>query len=297
MTGGVVDDRDWARLVEQLRSGDCTPFLGAGAVARLLPTGHALSREFADRYGYPFGDAADLKGVMQYASFIETDPIVVKQRVSRELASFDEPDFSDPQEPHALLARLPIPVYLTTNGDDFMTRALLSAHKDPVTAVCPWYQGASDEATTLPPDYEPSSDQPLVYHLHGSFRQPASLVLTEQDDVQFLLNLARDFGTDEQRVIPWQVRAAMAHRPLLFLGYSLRDWSFRALLHGVAQGVPDVQRRRHLSVQLPPANVDDTMHRRAGDYLTRYFDKLNMSLFWGSTEEFCAQLADHLEAG
>jgi hypothetical protein len=300
-----VDERDWQRLVEQLRNGDCTPFLGAGACAGALPTGSELGRQWAERYQYPFQDGSNLPEVMQYASIVEGDPVTVKQRVARELSSLPDPDFTDPAEPHALLAELPINVYLTTNYDDFMTRALHRAGKRPVTAVCPWYRGAEVDAhmplpggyrTQLPGTYQPRGDEPLVYHLHGSLRYPPSLVLTEQDYAEFLVNLAKDLGEDAKRVVPTQILSALARQPLLFIGYSLRDWSFRMLFHGFVGAVPDVLRRRHVSVQLSPAaDMEGPEERRqAEDYLTRYFSKLNISVFWGTAADFCTELRDRM---
>lgn len=293
-----MDEREWDRLVEQLREGDCTPFLGAGASMPALPTGAELGRTWAERYDYPFGDGSDLPDVMQYVSVIEGDPVTVKRRVCRDLAERGDPDFADPHEPHALLARLPIPVFLTTNYDDFMTKALHRAGKKPLVALCPWYRGAdADPETALPAGYQPRREEPLVYHLHGSLKHPASLVLAEQDYVEFLINLAKDIGEDARRVVPHQVLLAMTRQPLLFIGYSLRDFSFRTLFHGFVGAVPDVQRRRHVSVQLRPGpGIDDAAARqRAEDYLTRYFGQLNISVFWGSAREFCAELTRRLE--
>ena len=289
-------DRDWDRLVDQIQRGDCTPFLGAGACRPTLPTGGELSRVWADRYQYPFGDDSQLHEVMQYASIIEDDPVTVKQHVVRQLAACGAPDFADRAEPHGLLARYPISVFLTTNYDDFMTQALLREDKEPVTAVCPWYLGAEiDPFTRLDPKYVPRPERPLVYHLHGSFRYEASLVLAEQDYVEFLLNLARDLGSDDRRVVPLQILPALTRRPLLFIGYSLRDWTFRMLFHGFIGSIPQVQRRQHVSVQLSPSkDADDESGARAEEFLIRYFRKFNISVYWGEASEFCAELADRL---
>ena len=291
-------NRDWDRLVDQIRRGDCTPFLGAGACCPTLPTGGDLSQTWASQYQYPFGDDTNLHEVMQYASIIEEDPVTVKQHVVRELVRYGEPDFTDPTEPHALLARHPIKVFLTTNYDDFMTRALEREGKQPVTAVCPWYFGAdTDPHTKIDRDYEPRAEKPLIYHLHGSFRYDASLVLAEQDYVEFLVNLARDLGRDDRRVVPVQILPALTRHPLLFIGYSLRDWTFRMLFHGFVDAVAGVQRRRHVSVQLAP-NPDptDEAGARAEEFLVRYFTKLNISVFWGDAGEFCLELSRRLGA-
>jgi hypothetical protein len=292
-------DRDWNRLVDQIQRGDCTPFLGAGACRPTLPSGGELSRTWASHYEYPFGDDSQLHEVMQYAAIIEQDPVTVKQHVVRELEGYGEPDFSARTQPHGLLARYPIKVFLTTNYDDFMTRALEREGKRPITAVCPWYMGAeADPYTRIDTGYLPQAEQPLVYHLHGIFRYEASLVLAEQDYVEFLVNLARDLGSDDRRVIPLQILPALTRHPLLFIGYSLRDWTFRMLFHGIMGTVASVQRRQHVSVQLAPApHADDESGARAEEFLVRYFKKFNISVYWGDATEFCAELAERLGVG
>nr|BFE78766.1 hypothetical protein GCM10020093_013670 [Planobispora longispora] len=55
-------DADWERLLHQLESGDCTPFLGPGACTGTLPAGSALSRRLAKKWGYPYGDDHELPG-------------------------------------------------------------------------------------------------------------------------------------------------------------------------------------------------------------------------------------------
>ena len=293
-TDSAVHEREWQRLVEQIRNGDCTPFLGAGACSGTLPLADELSRIWADHYDYPFGSEATLPEVMQYASVIERDFVTVKQRVVDQLSGMGQPDFTNVNEPHAMLAKHPISVYLTTNYDDYMTRALRLEGKEPTTRVCPWYRGS--KANPLPRGYQPTVDQPLVYHLHGNFDDPASLVLAEEDYVEFLVNLVMDRGMDDQRVVPVQVLPALTRQPLLFIGYSLRDWSFRMLFHGLVKAVADVQRRRHVSVQLTPSTdeSDADAQRRAEAYLTDYFQLLNISVFWGTSHDFCAELGRRL---
>ena len=287
------DDRDWARVIALLRNGDCTPVIGAGVNGSFSPA--LLGPSWAENYGYPFGNDGSLPEVMQYASVIERDPVTVKQRVCRQLIDQGEPDFSDPAEPHTVLARFPIRTYLTTNYDGHMTRALQLQGKDPTTAICPWYEGAGhDRHTRLPPGLQPQIYEPLVYHLHGSFQAPESLVLAEQDYVNFLSNLAMDRGMDSHRMTPVQVTAALSQHPLLFIGYSLRDWSFRMLFEGLVRSVVDVHRRRHIGVQLAPIpnTRDRDARRRAEYYLAEYLQGLNISVYWGSAREFCAELVD-----
>ena len=48
------------------------------------------------------------------------DSLLPKQEMIKELQQRLPPDFSNPDQPHRILANLPLPVYLTTNYDDFM---------------------------------------------------------------------------------------------------------------------------------------------------------------------------------
>ena len=76
----------------------------------------------------------------------------------------------------SLLAGFPLPVFLTTNYDDFLVKALREQGKDPQPEVSPWWQTGTGGIPLIP---EPTVDKPVVYHLHGRWEEPRSLVLTE----------------------------------------------------------------------------------------------------------------------
>jgi hypothetical protein len=281
----------WERLIRQLRAGDCTPFLGAGACSGTLPGARELSREWADRYDYPFRDFEDLSRVMQFIAVSLRDHVYLKQLFCESLRSRGIPDFAEPTEPHAMLAGLPLPVFLTTNYDDFLWRALLAAGKQPRAAICPWY----DSKLSIE-EYDPTPDRPLIYHLHGSLQAEESLVLTPDHYVEFVVNVAKDWDNDNRRLLPRPILAALTQRPLLFVGYSLHDWNFRVLFHGLLKDIPDIRRRRHVSVQLHPDvdGRDPDAQERAREYLTRSLENWQISIFWGTAEEFCAELRSRL---
>jgi hypothetical protein len=289
-----VEEAEWQRLIHQLRNGECTPFLGAGACYGTLPTGSELSRRWAEEYRYPFADDTDLARVMQYAAVTTRDSVYIKQLVCTELGASSPPDFSEPTEPHALLADFPLRVFLTTNYDDFQVQALKKAGRQPRTAICPWYDNApyDQELFNSAAGLDPSPEEPLVYHLHGSAGTPTSLVLTEDDYLEFLVNIARAQAEDDRRLVPSSILAALTTRPLLFIGYSLQDWTFRVLFHGLLRAIPDIHRRPHVSVQLPPplnGAITDA-EERAYQYLTRYLERWKISIFWGTSTEFCTEL-------
>ena len=290
-----MDDADWQRLVDQLRRGDCTPFLGAGACSGRLPTGGELSAINAERYGYPFTDRHNLARVMQYAEAEVLDPVDLKVDVCRMLRARGSNAPPDPDDVHTLLAGFPLPVFLTTNYDDFLVKALREQGKDPQPEVSPWWQTGTGGIPLIP---EPTVDKPVVYHLHGRWEEPRSLVLTESDYLTYLVNMVDTSAANGRLPLPTAILEAMTMRPLLFIGYSLQDWTFRVLFHGLARDIPHRNKRRHVSVQLMP-EVNGTARdaeEKARRYLTHYLDGWNISIFLGTAAEFCAELRRRMEA-
>lgn len=296
-----MDKSDWERLIDQLTTGECTPFLGAGACHGTLPLGNQLSMEWAARHEYPFLDTGNLPRVMQYAAARLKDATTLKQQVCRHLADQGRPDFRQPHEVHSFIAKFPIPVYLTTNYDDFLIQALREQGKDPTSAIFPWYTGGRQEEEEFrkAARIRPDADRPLVYHFHGSLRMPASLVLTEDDYLQFLMQMSAPHPRGGMPAMPSAITDALANRPLLFIGYSLQDWTFRVLFHGLARRYPAIHRRRHVSVQLAPPRkgLKPGATRQAKEYLHRYFDKWDISLHWETADRFCAELQRRMAAG
>jgi hypothetical protein len=289
-----LTEADWERLLDQLQHGECTPFLGAGASAGRLPTGRALATDWARTHDYPFKDDDDLTRVFQYVVSKRGDAVYEKVRLARQhFQALEPPDFGQADEPHAVLARFPIPVYLTTNYDTFMTQALIHRGKRPHQAICPWYAGATQDLVfDSEAGYDPKPESPIVYHLHGNSSEPRSLVISEDDYLDFLVGIS-----GRQRILPPVIEEALGSRPLLFIGYSLQDWTFRVVFRGLLAAVPPHQQRRHMSVQLLPDRRDDTEETRAAaqSYLADYFDNMRISIYWGTAHEFCAELTARLD--
>ncbi|WSG19468.1 SIR2 family protein [Nonomuraea sp. NBC_01738] len=196
---------------------------------------------------------------------------------------------------HRLLAEYPLPVYLTTNYDDFMRAALCDAGKEARAELPTWWRSGGGQPATGP---APSAGEPVVYHLHGLHDMPESLVLTEDDYIHFLISLVEDRDRQPATLLPPFVREALASRPLLFIGYSLRDWTFRVLFEGLLKAVPPTHQRRHISVQLDPLSdgVDPADQAKARQYLERHFDGKRISIHWSSAEDFVTELRVRLAA-
>lgn len=294
-------DIKWDLLVDRIQDGKCTPFLGAGACADILPVGGVVAQTWAQKYGYPLDDCGDLIKVAQYIA-VTQDPMWPKDAIIKEfekrVKEGGAPDFTNPLEPHALLADLELPVYLTTNYDDFMEQALRSRKRDAQQALCRWNHYLEANKDSAPsafddPNYKPNVDKPVVFHLHGHSGVPESLVLTEDDYLDFVLSISRT-----EDLLPPRIRQALTGTSLLFLGYAITDWDFRVLFRSLVSYLTKSVQRVHVSVQLGPggAGADAQKATRVQDYLNRYFEELEISVFWGTCKQFVAELRKRWEA-
>lgn len=277
---------NWNRLLARIQSGSCTPFLGAGAAAGTLPLGGDIARRWADDYDYPFSEELDLARVAQFIA-VHEDPMAPKEMLCEELKRYGSPDFGSQDEPHAALAELPLPVFITTNYDDFMFEALRAKGKQPSREICRWNTSPSlaDVPRVLDPAFAPTPEAPVVFHLHGHFDVPESLVLTEDDYLDFLVAVSRD-----DALLPHQIQKAVAGASLLFVGYRLADWNFRVLHRGLVVAGEQSLRRLSVNVQLPPGDEPS----RA--YLEKYFNAMNVQVYWGTGSQFARELREHRQA-
>jgi hypothetical protein len=292
-----LEEKDWNLILERIKVGKCTPFLGAGACAGTLPLGGTIAEEWAQKYGYPLDDCADLVRVAQFLA-IEVDPMFPKENLlgqfEKKLKQNGPPDFKDKYEPHSVLAALPLPVYMTTNYDDFMVQALKNNNKKPKRELCKWNNFIEDFPSVWDDEqgFDPTPYDPIVFHLHGHNEVPESIVLTEDDYLDFLVNISRD-----QALLPPRIQRALTGTSLLFIGYSLADWNFRVLFRGLIFSTERSLRRVSISVQLPPieSNKSNLTVQKAQKYLDKYFGRIDIKVYWGTAQEFMKELRQRWE--
>jgi len=286
----LLRDEDWEILVRRIRAGKCTPFLGAGACYGVLPLGGDIAKQWAEKYEFPLeNDKSNLIAVAQYLA-LQRDPSFPKDELVRMWKKFPaSPDFQDPTEPHRVLASMPLPIYITTNYDDFMVKALNYKMRDAKRVLCQWNSAVksyvAENPTVFDSDssFKPTVANPVVFHLHGYVPLAESLVLTEDDYMDFLVNVASD-----PDLIPPQIARALTGTSLLFLGYRIADWNFRVLLRSFARFMERSQTRLNVAVMLPPSA--DSLQEKVQDYLTKYYQNIDVRVYWGSVKDFFAEL-------
>jgi hypothetical protein len=199
-------------------------------------------------------------------------------------------------DPYKILARLPFPLYITTSPDNLLVDALKEAGREPQIEVCPWNDDIEQEKSLEKSrsDYSPTAKQPLVYYLFGRLNQPKSLVITEDDYFDYLIGVTRN-----KELIPTAVRRSLADTALLFLGFQLEDWNFRVVYRSIIgqQGGARRNGYAHIAGQIEPEEGRLLEPDRARNYLEKYFfQDAEISLYWGSPEEFLADLMQKAKA-
>jgi hypothetical protein len=290
----TLGENDWDLLLRRIKDGKCTPFLGAGAAYGVLPLGSEVAQEWARDKGYPLEDAWDLARVAQFLAVTE-DPMSPKEKIRERFRRIAPPNFSEPDEPHGLLADLPLPLYMTTNYDDFMAQALKNRNKNPKQELCRWNKYVKDEPSIFEVEsgFDPTPTTPVVFHLHGHTGIAESLVLTEDDYLDFLVSISND-----PELLPRRIQRALTGTSLLFMGYRLADWNFRVLFRSVVGYVQRSIGRAHVSVQLVPVSsqAPEEQKAKAQEYLDRYFEELSIRVYWGTCRDFAAELRRRWEA-
>lgn len=284
-----LEERNWELLLRRIKAGKCTPFLGAGACYGTLPLGGKIAKDWAKKYKYPLDDHTNLARVAQYLA-VEYDPTFPKERLLEQFQKTSPPNFEKSNEIHRVLAKLPLPTYMTTNYDDFMKQALEIENRAPRREICQWNKllDYEDSVFAKDPDYNPTVANPLVFHLHGHNGMAESLVLTEDDYLDFLVRISED-----KELINKRIRKEFVKTSLLFLGYRLADTDFRVLFRSLVGYLGKNAEKAHVSVQLNPMGekVSPEKQKSAQTYLDNYFRDLKIQVFWGTCEEFAIELS------
>jgi len=284
-----MTDDNWKFLLGRIKAGRCTPFLGAGASSKTFPLGSEIAKQWAKEYKYPMADSYDLARVAQFVAVTE-DRMEPKDRIQQQFQAVSLPDFTSHDEPHCVLADLPFPIFITTNYDNLMISALQHRHKDPKLELCHWNSYVRENEQSIfdkDKDYTPTPANPLVFHFHGYYETSESMVLTEDDYLDFLINISKD-----ENLLPPCIRKAMTGSSLLFLGYKIADWDFRVLFRSIVGYLEKSLIRTHISVQIAPELEGITIEQQENvqKYLEAYFAKLEVRVYWGSFSEFTEEL-------
>lgn len=320
---GFGDERaefeKWPALLRSIKRAQVTPILGPGLYESLLGAEREVAQRWAETYRYPMAphereslpQVSQFLAVNQYRDFPlqELEEYLQQEMIERHRDDLPaellqgRPSLDqlidavgarhrdrDDRDAAKILAQLPIPIYITTSLHNLLGAALAEAGKDPQILLCPWNEYVEQAQTIFDrePDYYPTPERPLIYHLFGRLDEPDSIVLTEDSYFDFLIGV-----TGNKELIPAVVRRALSDSSLLFLGFQMDDWDFRVLFRSLLskQGGGRRDHYAHIAAQIEPEEGRMLAPERARRYLENYFSKgADISLFWGSAQDFLTEL-------
>ncbi len=255
-------DTHYQLILQAITNGRLIPLLGAGVnlcgrpIGKIwqrgnsLPSGGELSAYLAEKFAYPDTDKWDLVRVSQYIAVVTgSGPLY------EELHKLFNINY-EPTPLHQFLATLPgalrtkgyapnSQLIVTTNYDDVLERAFRAANEsfDVVTYITTGeYRGKfwhlppdADRAILIkrPNEYRGVSPdkRTVILKIHGAVdRVDAdhdSYVITEDDYIDYLTR------TELSSLVPVTLAAKLKKSNFLFLGYGLRDWNLRVILHRI----------------------------------------------------------------
>ena len=272
------------RVMRAVLEGRVVTLLGAGANlcgrppgeawerGRYLPSGAELARHLAARFDYPDADLHDLVRISEYA-YVMTGSGPLYDQLHE---VFDADYAIGPL--HRFLAALPgrlaaggrrrmCPLIVTTNYDDALERAFGEAgepfdvvsymadgeHRGRFVHRAP---GADAVVVERPNEYRAlrPDERAVILKMHGAVDRTDpdapwdSYVITEDHYIEYLAR------TDIANLVPVTLAAKLRRSHFLFLGYSMRDWNLRVILHRIW----GEQKLKYKSwaVQLRPSELD-----------------------------------------
>lgn len=331
--GGNVDTQDlWISLKDSVDDNLCTPIIGSGFYASVFGEQREIAADWSREFNYPLRQN-EVESLPQVAQFLATKYRGKEYRAlekslknnlathypeelsefTQDLESADLEEMVDvvgkvnrlrnPYDPYKVLATMPLKVYITTNANNLLASALQAVNRSPEVIVCPWndFVVQKELYQVKDPDYWPSVERPLVFHMFGRLDERKSVVLTEDDFFDFLIGVSRN-----KSLIHESVLQAWSKSALLFMGFQLDDWDFRVIFRSIlAQaGGALLGEYSHIAVQIEPDVELFMKPADARDYLETYFSKSYYSkvptlavfnLYWGNVDDFLQELANNLK--
>ncbi len=304
-------DSHYQHVLRAIRQGRLVPFFGAGVnmcgrpagtkwepSSQFLPSGAELSQHLAANYAYPSDDAWDLLRVSQYIAVESgTGPLYDDLRTI-----FDADVPTTPL--HKYFATLPAKLaelgetprhqlIVTTNYDDLMERAFAEAGQeiDVVAYVADgeeagkfvhWPPSGNAVLIDRPNEYTKLSfERPVILKIHGAVDRVTgerdSFVITEDHYIDYLTR------TDISNLVPVTLAAKLRKSHFLFLGYSLRDWNLRVILHRI-WGAQKLS-YKSWSIQRKPSPIEE-----------KFWDKRDVEIFDIDLADYIGALDERLAA-
>jgi DNA-binding SARP family transcriptional activator len=279
-------------VARTLLAGRLVPVLGAEI--------GLLARELAERFGYPDAEPGELTRVAQFAALMKgSGPLydelhellgapAAPTSIHRFFAALPRA-LRERGAPQQLIVTtgydLALEEAFLAEGEEFDVVSYLAAGRDR-GKFCHVSHGGEARVIDVPNTYATELDlqrRPVILKLHGGLdptpeRAWESFVITEDDYIDYLPQ------SELASAVPVGLAARLRRSHFLFLGYGMREWNLRLVLHRLWAGAP--VNSRSWAVAPSPTGVEREFWR------SRDVDLLDARL-----EEFVELLAHHAGVG
>jgi len=236
-------DSSWRKLIRTIQNDTCVLLLGPDIVydphdSNHTPLSAKLIRTLADE----LDDREIASSIDKLAHVAQLFQIKKRDRMDLEFAieDFYRDYEGQTTEAHLKLAELPFSLCIDITHVSFMETAYEQVGKSPIRDFYSFRQPKP------PSPIKGTSERPLIYKLFGSLEELDSLVITENDLLDFLVNVSKNAPS-----LPGDLTSRLRdpQTSFLFLGFGFHNWHFRILLHALKAE----HERRNLSMALEDA--------------------------------------------
>jgi hypothetical protein len=290
---------DGVRLGRDLKAGKIIPFLGPGV---LFNGSHrpslgleALAQQLAQQSNLPNNSLT----LVAQSIVMSEGRGVLYRRLKDEVYQSIVPQ--QPMITHRFLASLPKPLlFFSTAYDNLLEQAFEEAGKPYVVVTHALHTDNSADRGKVMVQYSNNKQEvalllsedlvidletwSVIYKIHGAFdldqridREMDSLVASEEDYVIFLTLLENAKTTMPNLFVRY-----FRERPFLFLGYSLVDWNFRAII--------DFLSRKANFKRCKPYAISPTL----SDFERQYWEYKNVNVIELQVSKLVADMAHSL---
>jgi SIR2-like protein len=300
-------------LATDLLEGKCLLFLGAGACIDPgqpdLPTASELSADMAGKCELEWHDYIPLSTIAFYYESFHTRAGLNKFLANR----IGNPKIKPSQTIRLLVEAIEIleklertTLAITTNYDrqfEVAYEERLRRRPEVVIYKGAWNPNDKEKILNCTPDGELKGyaqfwlpkQRTVLYKMHGCISQPErqGLVITEEDYINFLANALGEHNAD--KTILNYVRGEFAMSTILFVGYSLSDWNFRAIFKATVESRLDKKDNRSYAVQFRDPNKQESeLEQARWDSVTDFWNEKKVDIISVTAWQFTRDLLDLL---
>jgi hypothetical protein len=209
------------------------------------------------------------------------------EHTRKALVDFVEGKVNTGKEPSALvrgLVDLDFPIVVTTNYDQLYEKAHEARNtRDAANAVALRTLVYNPDHAAMTPEYqkEPGPKECWLLKIHGCISQPESIVITDEDYIQFIMRMNSD---EKHHPIPERIRSLMTEWTTLFVGYSLLDYNLRLLFRTLRWRLGPATRPLTFSVDRNPDYLIKATYEPLVSFIARDMWRAIPELYLKKTE-------------